>query len=73
VPRFAFIGPGCLISPATVATAYHEAGHAIVVYQLAGNVPRRISVIAKSRNLGRTDSPPMAPHVKMPSLTREPR
>jgi len=28
-----------------VATAYHEAAHAVVVYQLAGNVPRKISVI----------------------------
>jgi hypothetical protein len=26
VPRFAFVGPGCLIPAATVATAFHEAG-----------------------------------------------
>ncbi|MGO9665310.1 MAG: hypothetical protein ACLP66_18570 [Polyangia bacterium] len=58
VPRFAFVGPGCLICATTVATAFHEAGHAVVGYQRAGNVPRRISVIAKSRNLGRTDSHP---------------
>jgi len=58
VPRFAFVGPGCLISAATVATAYHEAGHAVVSHQLAGNVPRKISVIPEGRNLGRIDSHP---------------
>ena len=45
VPRFAFVGPGFLISPATVATAYHEAGHAVVGFKLSSNVPRKISVI----------------------------
>ena len=45
VPRFAFIGPGCLISQATVATAYHEAGHAVAGHHLTGNVPRSVSVI----------------------------
>ncbi len=53
VPRFAFVGPGCLISQATVATAFHEAGHAVVGLKLSGNLPRTISVIPVGRSMGR--------------------
>jgi ATP-dependent Zn protease len=45
VPEFAFVGRGTLISPATVATAFHEAGHAVVGHLLTGDVPKKISVI----------------------------
>lgn len=54
VPRFAFVGPGCLISPATVTTAFHEAGHAALGFKLQGNVPRKTSVIPRGEFLGKT-------------------
>jgi hypothetical protein len=57
VPRFVFVGRGTLISPATVATAFHEAGHAVVGFKLSGNVPLKISVIPEAGSLGRTHNP----------------
>jgi hypothetical protein len=58
VPRFTFVGPGRLIFPATVATADHEAGHAVVGYTLAGKAPGKMSTIPDGESLGRTDSHP---------------
>ena len=74
VPRFAFVGPGCLISPATVATAYHEAGHAVVGFKLSSNVPRKISVIPVGGSMGRIHNCPwprsFRPEKAMTALTR---
>jgi ATP-dependent Zn proteases len=75
VPRFAFVGRGMLISPATVATAYHESGHAVVGHQLTGDVPRKISVIPEDGSVGRTRNRPwprsFEPLVRMTPLTRQ--
>ena len=74
VPRFAFVGPGCLISPATVATAYHEAGHAVVGLKLSGNVPLKMSVIPERGSVGRIHNCPwprsFRPEKRMTALTR---
>ncbi len=74
VPRFAFVGPGCLISPATVATAFHEAAHAIVGLKLSGNMPLKMSVIPKHGSLGRIHNCPwprsFRPEKTMTPLTR---
>lgn len=74
VPRFAFVGPGCLISAATVATAYHEAGHAVVGLKLSGNVPLKMSVIPEAGSMGRTRNCPwprsFKPEKRMTPLTR---
>jgi hypothetical protein len=74
VPKFAFVGPGCLISAATVATAYHEAGHAVVGLKLSGNVPLKMSVIPEAGSMGRTRNCPwpksFRPEKKMTALTR---
>ena len=74
VPRFAFVGPGCLISRATVATAFHEAGHAVVGLKLSGNVPLKMSVIPEAGSMGRTRNCPwprsFRPEEKMTPLTR---
>lgn len=46
---------GTLISASTVATAFHEAGHAVVGYRLTGDVPKKISVIEDDDgSVGRT-------------------
>ena len=74
VPRFAFIGPGCLISAATVATAYHEAGHAVVGLKLSGNMPLKMSVIPEAGSMGRIRNCPwprsFRPEKNMTPLTR---
>ena len=74
VPRFAFVGPGCLISQATVAAAFHESGHAIVGLKLSGNLPRKISVIPVGGSMGRIRNCPwprsFRPKKKMTALTR---
>ena len=74
VPRFAFVGPGCLISPATVATAFHEAAHAIVGLKLSNNMPLKMSVIPKHGSLGRIHNCPwprsFRPEKAMTALTR---
>ena len=74
VPRFAFVGPGCLISQATVATAFHEAGHAVVGLKLSGNVPLKMSVIPEGGSMGRIRNCPwprsFRPEKKMTTLTR---
>ncbi len=74
VPRFAFIGPGCLISQATVATAFHEAGHAVVGLKLSGNMPRKTSVIPVGGSMGRIRNCPwprsFRPEKTMTPLTR---
>jgi len=74
VPRFAFVGPGCLISQATVATAFHEAAHAIVGLKLSGNMPLKMSVIPEGNCMGRTCNCPwprsFRPEKAMTPLTR---
>ena len=74
VPRFAFVGPGCLISQATVATAHHEAAHAIVGLKLSGNVPLKMSVIPEAGSMGRIRNCPwprsFRPEKRMTPLTR---
>lgn len=75
VPRFAFVGRGVLISPATVATAFHESGHAVVGHQLTGDVPRKISVIPEGGSVGRIRNRPwprsFKPLVRMTPLSRQ--
>ena len=74
MPRFAFIGPGCLISAATVATPFHEAGHAVVGLKLSGNMPLKMSVIPQAESMGRTRNCPwprsFSPEKRMTALTR---
>ena len=74
VPRFSFVGPGCLISQATVATAFHEAGHAVVGLKLSGNMPRKTSVIPVGGSMGRIRNCPwprsFRPEKTMTPLTR---
>jgi ATP-dependent Zn protease len=42
---------------AVVATAYHEPGHAVVGYQLTGDLPNKISVIPKGGSTGTYNCP----------------
>jgi Peptidase family M41 len=75
VPRFAFVGRGMLISPATVTTAFHESGHAVVGHQLTGDIPRKISVIPEGGSVGRTRNRPwprsFRPEKRMTTRTRQ--
>jgi hypothetical protein len=75
VPKVAFVGRGVLISPATVATAFHEAGYAVVGHQLTGEVPRKISVIPEAGSVGRTRNRPFPrsfrPEKRMTTKTRQ--
>jgi hypothetical protein len=64
-----------LISRETVATAFHEAGHAVVGHQLTGEVPRKISVIPEGGSVGRIRNRPwprsFKPLVRMTPLSRQ--
>jgi hypothetical protein len=75
VPKFAFVGRGVLISQEVVATAFHEAGHAVVGHQLTGEAPRKISVIPEDGSVGRTCNHPwprsFKPLVRMTPLSRQ--
>ena len=74
IPKRAFVGRGGLHSPGTVATAYHEAGHAIVGFQLGRNMPRGISIHSQGSSLGRTQNRLFPrwfrPELRLPARTR---
>lgn len=75
VPRRAFIGRGILLSPRTVATAFHESGHAIAGFVLGRNVPKKISILPEDGSLGRTLNRPFPrwfrPELRLTTRTRE--
>jgi ATP-dependent Zn protease len=58
-----------------VATAYHEAGHATVGFQLRRNMPRGISIRPQGSSLGRTQNCSFPrwfrPELRLPARTRQ--
>jgi hypothetical protein len=75
IPKRAFVGRGVLHSPGTVATAYHEAGHAAVGFQLGRRMPRRISILPQGSSLGRMQNRSFPrwfrPELRLPARTRQ--